>query len=251
MLILAAICDRLNFKDRAIKILTTLNNSSNKNIRDMILHLKSKVKFYDIGKWDILIGWPIDKKIDLEAIKEQNLVDSSDDSNELKVEEKSLSTSGKSKKTKPKKKIIYSTNFISSSDVKESSSKKKKPENEGVKVEGNEEEILKEMTIYDSLDKRYKEMCYMIKLKYYREMHNENGRYEAIMKYDRLEEILCQDSSNEKAFLKLLLILISEGFGDIINNDYIKEFNLLNTKIQIKAYARRLVRNIVKDKTEE
>lgn len=222
LLILAAIYERLNLKKKCISLLKTVQNFDNQKIKQLIQEIeRNKIKFYNIEKWDSIIGWSIDIDTYLSEKQKEQIIN---EPIKKTVISPNLDTKESKKKSEKETKKV---NIISGSFSKKDSKKLSKNP-----IEKKQEKD--ELTIYESLNNQYKQMVYYLKLQYYKEMYNTTTRKDATFKYDRLEEILCQKVSNKNAFRQLLLMFIGAGYSNIIENYYQEEYQILSSQINKK-----------------
>lgn len=230
LLVMAAIYERLNLKKKCISTLKMINNYDNKKINKLIQEVKSKKKYYNIEKWDSIIGWSI-YNVDIyleEKQKETNknrIIQKQKEINKMIQTEKKVESINLP--IKDSKKEIKKAKIISGSFQK---TKSKNINNKSIEIKQDKNEP----TIYETLNNQYKQMIYYLKLQYYREMYDPKTRKDATFKYDRLEEILLSKSSNKNAFRQLLLMLVGAGYSGIIENDYEEEYQIISDQINRK-----------------
>lgn len=201
-LILAAIYERLNLKKKCIEILSGLSVFGSRKIKKIIQEVKNNKKFYDIAKWDSIIGWSRNEIIDIVDDEKNTPVNlKNDDDVLLKKESKKL----KSKEKQPPKKMICSNDILPVNNSVSSSKRKKQVSS-----------VIKN-TVYDVLDNGYKDLCFFVQKYLYVKMQDDSSRMGAIKLYDRLEELLCRDSSDEDSKQKVMDFLIR--VGNVIANE--------------------------------
>lgn len=228
LLVKAAIYERLNLKKKCIEILKMINHYDDKKIKQLIQKIENnKVKYYNIEKWDSIIGWSIEQ-VDTYLEEKQKAVVANRIVQIKKTIDQATFPTKDSKKEPKNAKIIFG-----SFSKKES----KKINNKSIEIKQEK----KEPTIYELLNNQYKQMIYYLKLQYYREMYNPETRKDATFKYDRLEEILNQKVSNKNAFRQLLLMLVGAGYKEVIKNDYQEEYQIISNQISRKKQEIKLL----------
>ena len=238
LLIKLAIYEKLGLLNIGIKQLKQNTIFPDKLKKQLLTQFERKSKFYNLGNWDSLIGW-FDETRPLEKIQKNYVKENGAASENLlasipAVQSKDTESS-KIQKIIPKKqnnpKRVFKTNIgvtnMVPSKVKE---EKKKP----TKIKNNQGT----KTLYDTLDQTYKKMILNLKIKYYKDMHNEEKKQSALYKYDRLEEAL-SSKPNIKNFDILLLMLIGDGDDSLdieqsipkkYNDEYKKVLNKINSR---------------------
>ena len=186
-----------------------------------------------------MIGW-FDETQPLEKIQKNYVKDNGVAASENllasipEVQSKNTESS-KIQKTIPKKqnnpKSVFKTNIgVTNAVPSKVKEEKKKP----TKIKNNQDP----KTLYDTLDQTYKKMILNLKIKYYKDMHNEEKKQSALYKYDRLEEAL-SSKPDIKNFDILLLMLIGDGDNGLdieqsipkkYNDEYKKVLNKINSR---------------------
>ncbi len=224
-LIKLAIYDRLGYKKqtiiKSIKSSTVLDSILKK---ELISYIENKKSFFDLGKWDDLIGW--DSNIDeyhenVASLKKDNCSNNSspDISTIQQTNKKKLD---KVLDAKPVELSMKKINKVSTSPtlLNKSHHKNKKISSP------------KKNTVYDILNDGYKEKVFELKLNYYIDMESTEKRKSAIYKYDRLEDILVSEPSQNN--LELLLLMLVGDMNLNIEKEYPKEYSKILQKINIK-----------------
>lgn len=203
------------------------------------MQFERKSKFYNLGNWDSLIGWfdetkPLEK-VQEACVKENDVASGNPSTSIPEVQSKNIEPS-RIQKTIPKKqnnpKSIFKTNIGITNTVP---SKVKEEQKKPTKIKNNQGP----KTLYDTLDQAYKKMILNLKIKYYKDMHDEEKKQSALYKYDRLEESLSSKPSI-KNFDILLLMLIGDGDGSLdIEQSIPKEYNGEYKKVLNKINSRR------------
>ena len=238
LLIKLAIYEKLGLLNIGIKQLKQNTIFSDKLKKQLLMQFERKSKFYNLGNWDSLIGWvdetkPLEK-IQKNCVKENVVVSKNLLASIPEVQSKNTESS-KIQKTIPKKqnnpKSVFKTNIgVTNTVPSKVKEEKKKP----TKIKNNQGP----KTLYDTLDQTYKKMILNLKIKYYKDMHNEEKKQSALYKYDRLEEAL-SSNPNIKNFDILLLMLIGDGDDSLdieqsipkkYNDEYKKVLNKINSR---------------------
>ena len=238
LLIKLAIYEKLGLLNIGIKQLKQNTIFSDKLKKQLLMQLERKSKFYNLGNWDSLIGW-VDETKPLEKIQKnrvkENVVVSKNLLASIPEVQSKNTESSKIQKTIPKKqnnpKSVFKTNIgVTNTVPSKVKEEKKKP----TKIKNNQGP----KTLYDTLDQTYKKMILNLKIKYYKDMHNEEKKQSALYKYDRLEEAL-SSNPNIKNFDILLLMLIGDGDDSLdieqsipkkYNDEYKKVLNKINSR---------------------
>ena len=239
LLIKLAMYEKLGLLNLGMKQLKQNTIFSDKLKKQLLMQFERKSKFYNLGNWDSLIGW-FDETKPLEKVQEacakENDVASGNPSTSItEVQSKNIEPSS-IQKTIPKKqnnpKSIFKTNIGVTNTVP---SKVKEEQKKPTKIKNNQGP----KTLYDTLDQTYKKMILNLKIKYYKDMHDEEKKQSALYKYDRLEESLSSKPSI-KNFDILLLMLIGDGDGSLdIEQSIPKEYNGEYKKVLNKINSRR------------
>ena len=239
LLIKLAMYEKLGLLNLGIKQLKQNTIFDDKLKKQLLMQFERKSKFYNLGNWDSLIGWfdetkPLEK-VRKVCVKENDLASENLSTNISEVQSKNIESS-RIQKTIPKKqnnpKSIFKTNIgVTNTVPSKVKTEKKKP----TKIKNNQGP----KTLYDTLDQTYKKMILNLKIKYYKDMHDEEKKQSALYKYDRLEESLSSKPSI-KNFDILLLMLIGDGDGSLdIEQSIPKEYNGEYKKVLNKINSRR------------
>ena len=237
-LIKLAIYDKLGYKKQAISILknSTIFDVNIKN--KLISYLESKKTMFNLEKWDSLIGWSSDLDEYQKSIKE-----------EVSCEKEKLK---KLEKTNVHEDVVHDTSNISQTMQKVSSIKSNETKNNKIQISlENVSEILdssysinklshkkqksttnNENTVYDLLNKNYKEKVFELKVQYYVDMGVTEKRKSAIYKYDRLEDLLVSKPSQNN--LELVLLMLVGDMNVNIEKEYPKEHIKILQRIKDK-----------------
>ena len=237
-LIKLAIYDKLGYKKQAISILknSTIFDVNIKN--KLIPYLESKKTMFNLEKWDSLIGWSSDLDEYQKSIKE-----------EVSCEKEKLK---KLEKTNVHEDVVHDTSNISQTMQKVSSIKSNETKNNKIQISlENVSEILdssysinklshkkqksttnNQNTVYDLLNKNYKEKVFELKVQYYVDMGVPEKRKSAIYKYDRLEDLLVSKPSQNN--LELVLLMLVGDMNVNIEKEYPKEYVKILQRIKDK-----------------
>ena len=239
LLIKLAMYEKLGLLNLGMKQLKQNTIFSDKLKKQLLMQFERKSKFYNLGNWDSLIGWfdetkPLEK-VQEACVKENDVASGNPSISIPEVQSKNIEPS-RIPKTIPKKqnnpKSIFKTNIGVTNTVP---SKVKKEQKKPTKIKNNQGP----KTLYDTLDQTYKKMILNLKIKYYKDMHDEEKKQSALYKYDRLEESLSSKPSI-KNFDILLLMLIGDGDGSLdIEQSIPKEYKGEYKKVLNKINSRR------------
>ena len=239
LLIKLAMYEKLGLLNLGMKQLKQNTIFSDKLKKQLLMQFERKSKFYNLGNWDSLIGWfdetkPLEK-VQEACVKENDVASGNPSTSISEVQSKNIEPS-RIQKTIPKKqnnpKSIFKTNIGVTNTVP---SKVKEEQKKPTKIKNNQGP----KTLYDTLGQTYKKMILNLKIKYYKDMHDEEKKQSALYKYDRLEESLSSKPSI-KNFDILLLMLIGDGDGSLdIEQSIPKEYNGEYKKVLNKINSRR------------
>lgn len=237
-LIKFAIYDKMGYRKQVIKRLknTAILDTNDKKM--LISYLEKKNNFFDLEKWDSLIGWSsnieeyqnILKEELLEKRKEEKTQENDDIKKDVQNDSSISHTIKRTSKEKISKTKTSRVQVIPREVVRTSNpkySKNKSLHKKKTKIVSTTED-----TVYDILNKEYKEKVFELKVKYYIDMHDPEKRESAIYKYDRLEDILVSKSSQKNLELVLLMLV-----GDMKVNaekEYPKEYSKVLQRINKK-----------------
>ena len=181
-LIKIAIYEKLRMNKKALEIIKELEEKGQKDrvTNEIKERLKSKkIKAYDLGKWDEIIGWA-----QVAEVPEDGEIVLSED---------------------------------------------KQVENE------NDEESIQGETIKKNLPEGVKNAIKEIMKKYYVKMQpqvgNNQERSKYIKRYDKLEILLETEEANKRAKMELMLMLVNEGYANIVKEKYPEEYEFIREVI--------------------
>ena len=239
LLIKLAVYEKLGLLNLGKKKLKQSTIFDDKLKKQLLVQFERKSKFYNLGNWDNLIGW-FDETRPLEKVqrvyaKENDVANENLSIGIPEVQSENVKSS-RIQKTIPKKQsnteIVFKTNIEVTNTI---SSKVKKEKKKPTKIKNNQGP----QTLYDTLNQTYKKMILNLKIKYYKDMHDEEKKQSALYKYDRLEESLSSKPSI-KSFDILLLMLIGDGDDNLdIEKSIPKEYSGEYKKVLNKINSRR------------
>ena len=190
LLIKLAVCEKLGLLNMATKLLKQDTVLDCKLKKQLISQFARKNRFYNLEKWDSLIGWFSELELEKDEI-EDCLADS-----DIKItEHASLPVKNddvcKNLEIRESKKQNFSKKNRRVIEITSSKTKLDKDKQKSQKIN-------KRKTLDEMLNQTYKEMILKLKIKYYIEMYNEETKKAAMYKYDRLEDILSSEPSIKK-----------------------------------------------------
>ena len=245
LLIKIAIYEKLGLINICKNLLKQDKILNDKIKKQLIIQFEKKNKFYNLEKWDTLIGWfselnKVEKKPSQEYLKNKEIVVKDLSMKKSSIHVTKEQTDKEIIKTPNNKDIVAvpsnkdiakeSRKVIRITSSKTGISKKKK---QNIKNKDNTK------TLNDMLNQTYKEMILNLKIKYYKEMHDLEKRQAAIYKYDRLEDILSSEP-NIRNFDLLLLMLIGDGDNRLkLEQSIPKQYNDEYKKVLSRINSRR------------
>lgn len=117
------------------------------------------------------------------------------------------------------------------------------------KTKQNKEE--KTILIKNELSNRVQGIIEEINKMYYVKMQKVNvNQSKYIKKYDKLESILYCKNTNKRAWLELMLVLINEGYRDIVKDEFSKDYGFIDGIIE-QYYAKTLKPGEAKKQIDE
>ncbi len=228
LLIKLAVYEKLGLLNMATKLLKQDTVLDCKLKKQLISQFARKNRFYNLEKWDSLIGWF--SELELEKDEIENCLADSDikitENASLPVKNDDVCKNLENSKSKKNRRVIE----ITSSKTKLDKDKQKS------------QKINKRKTLDEMLNQTYKEMILKLKIKYYIEMYNEKTKKSAMYKYDRLEDILSSEPSI-KNFELLLLMLVGDGGNSLeieqsIPDKYSDEYTKVLRKINSRSHRK-------------
>ncbi len=228
LLIKLAVYEKLGLLNMATKLLKQDTVLDCKLKKQLISQFARKNRFYNLEKWDSLIGWFSELELEKDEI-EDCLADSDikiTENASLPVKNDDICKNLENSKSKKNRRVIE----ITSSKTKLDKDKQKS------------QKINKRKTLDEMLNQTYKEMILKLKIKYYIEMYNEETKKAAMYKYDRLEDILSSEPSI-KNFELLLLMLVGDGGNSLeieqfIPDKYTDEYAKVLRKINSRSHRK-------------
>src|SRR5574344_90044 len=242
---LAAIYERVNNPKRAVEILNSISERGN-SINTIINNLKNKkAKFYDMAKWDTLIGWFSEGSINYEEVN-KNVSSVNERKENANKEKLAVKAEPVAKKVDtpilPKnQKTVRKTFTITSAKtdiIDDNKEEKLAPKNSAnisdAKVKKNKNNVLKynENSIYSNMNDEFKSAIYEIKLDLYSKMKIDGEGTTMLTIYDYLERSLGADRNNDRAIDNILIILISEGYDSLVAKNYPEKYQTFNELIK-------------------
>ena len=238
LLIKLAMYEKLGLLNLGKKMLKQSTFFDDKLKKQLLVQFERKSKFYNLGNWDNLIGW-FDETRPLEKVqrvyaKENDVANENLSIGIPEVQSENVKSS-RIQKTIPKKQsnteIVFKTNIEVTNTI---SSKVKKEKKKPTKIKNNQDP----KTLYDTLNQTYKKMILNLKIKYYKDMHDEEKKQSALYKYDRLEEALSAKPCI-KNFDTILLMLIGDSDDNLdieksIPEKYSGEYKKVLSKINYR-----------------
>lgn len=241
-LIKLAIYDRLGNKKQGIEDLKK-NSFLDINIKkSLISHLQKNKTFFDLEKWDSLIGWSssIEKyqKTQKEELIEKQNHEENQESDSIKKVVPDISSVSHNIKKVSNAKVNETKNNLVQVVPKNTSNKHFKNKSACKKAKGSS---TKKDTIYGVLNNNYKEKVFELKVKYYIDMHELDKRDSTIYKYDRLEELLASKPSQNN--MELLLLMLVGDINVNVEDKYPKEYSKVLQRINNKKIEYRNRKN--------
>ena len=245
LLIKIAIYEKLGLINICKNLLKQDKILNDKIKKQLIIQFEKKNKFYNLEKWDTLIGWfseleKVEKEPRQEYLKNKEIV-----TKDLSMKKSSAPVS----KKQSNKEIIKAPNnkeinaISNNKDIAKESRKVIRITSSKIGSDKKKKQIIKNKgnikTLNDMLNQTYKEMILNLKIKYYKEMHDLEKRQAAIYKYDRLEDILSSEP-NIRNFDLLLLMLIGDGDNRLkLEQSIPKQYNDEYKKVLSRINSRR------------
>ena len=240
-LVLIAVYERMGQKQNALNVIKRMqqNGIEVKGISIIKERIKSnKAQIYDMTKWDELIGWnvsPIEYKeennITIENKKEEKLLDKEiPRSTEKENRGKKLESSNIEEKNK----------YIIQKGIKQESKGNTKTSSTSRVKENKEKQAQK---IGETIRENTKSAVNKIGITYYAKMRLCSDKAEDIYKeaervrkyikkYDKLQSILECSEQNKRAKMELMLVLINEGYSNIVETEYPAEYKFINSLVE-------------------
>ena len=234
-LVLIAVYERMGQKQNALNVIKRMqqNGVEVKGISIIKERIKSnKVQIYDMTKWDELIGW----NVSTIEYKEEN-------KEEEKLLDKEIlrSTEKENRGKKIESSNIEENNkYIIQKGIKQESKGNTKTSSTS-RVKENKEKQAKK--IGETIRENTKSAVNKIGITYYAKMWLCSDRAEDIYKetervrkyikkYDKLQSILECSEQNKRAKMELMLVLINEGYSNIVETEYPDEYKFINSLVE-------------------
>ena len=245
LLIKIAIYEKLRLINICKNLLKQDKILDDKIKKQLMIQFEKKNKFYNLEKWDTLIGWfseleKVEKEPRQEYLENKEIV-----TKDLSMKKSSTPVS----KKQSNKEIIKAPNnkeinaISNNKDISKESRKVIRITSSKTGISKKKKQNIKNKdnikTLNDMLNQTYKEMILNLKIKYYKEMHDLEKRQAAIYKYDRLEDILSSEP-NIRNFDLLLLMLIGDGDNRLkLEQSIPKQYNDEYKKVLSRINSRR------------
>lgn len=260
-LILIAMYQKLGQKKNALQTLRNVKRQGDypKLLNQIEESLKTKkVKLFPYEAWEKLIGWKVtgadvQKEIENERERKEELKKLEQQKNrekgevvkqqeqEVKSDDIKTMNSNKGKIKTNKQTEIVQTVLEKTTKPKIKTNSKKK--------EKKEEKIV---LIKDKLSNKVQDTIEEIEKKYYVKMQQvDSAQSKYIKKYDKLESILECKNTNKRAQMELMLVLINEGYRDVVKEEFPEEDYKFIDEIIKQYYAKTLKPQDAKKQIDE
>ena len=224
-----AIYEKIGQRQRALELIKQMEKEglASKELTEIKERIKSKkAKIFDITNWDKVLGWQLEKSKEEEewqkkfeekhngietakkVIKELQPREEIKHTSSLKLDEKAV-----------KKESVwkYSKEVVEKKSKKKSEQKRKKDNLSTTKKE----------TIAGAMSPVMQDVIKKLNLTYYVKMQPTNSdvvvQNKYIKKYDKLQSILECSTSNRRAQMELMLVLMNEGYGEVVEKSFARE----------------------------
>ncbi len=254
-----AIYEKLGQIQKALAVIKEIQNYEElrgKELNILKERLKSKKKgIYDLASWDEIIGWEIvtnyqiaetvdngqkdqDKSKQEKSNKESEIKPYTKCTNEIastSEERVKGNVDNFQNQMKPKAQQSKNTHVILDTTNNVGQREKSKKKNNTNKPN----EIARE-TIFANLSETLKGVIDEINRTYYVKMQQTNIQGNYVKKYDKLQSILECKETNRRAKMELMLVLINEGYRDIVKEEFPEEdYKFIDETIK-EYYGKRL-----------
>ena len=234
-LVLIAVYERMGQKQNALNVIKRMqqNGIEVKGISIIKERIKSnKAQIYDMTKWDELIGWNVSTiEYKEENKEEEKLLD--------KEIPRSTEKENRGKKLESSN-IEENNKYIIQKGIKQESKGNTKASSTS-RVKENKEKQAKK--IGETIRENTKSAVNKIGITYYAKMRLCSDRAEDIYKetervrkyikkYDKLQSILECSEGNKRAKMELMLVLINEGYSNIVETEYQTEYKFINSLVE-------------------
>ena len=241
-LVLIAVYERTGQKQNALNVIKRMqqNGIEVKGISIIKERIKSnKAQIYDMTKWDELIGWnvsPIEYKEE-----ENNTTIENKEEEKLLDKEIPRSTEKENRGKKLESSNIEENNkYIIQKGIKQESKGNTKTSSTSRVKENKEKQAQK---IGETIRENTKSAVNKIGITYYAKMRLCSDKAEDIYKeaervrkyikkYDKLQSILECSEQNKRAKMELILVLINEGYSNIVETEYPAEYKFINSLVE-------------------
>ena len=240
-LVLIAVYERTGQKQNALNVIKRMqqNGIEVKGISIIKERIKSnKAQIYDMTKWDELIGWNVSP---IEYKEENNTTIENKEEEKLLDKEIPRSTEKENRGKKLESSNIEENNkYIIQKGIKQESKGNTKTSSTSRVKENKEKQAQK---IGETIRENTKSAVNKIGITYYAKMRLCSDKAEDIYKeaervrkyikkYDKLQSILECSEQNKRAKMELMLVLINEGYSNIVETEYPAEYKFINSLVE-------------------
>lgn len=225
------ICEKLGQRQRALELIRQMETDglSSKELTKIKERIRSKkAKIFDLASWDNILGWQSEKSKEEEE-RQRKLYEKHSIKKRPKevVESEQSREERKPSSLKPSKKhakqeVIWKTSKEGIVGVQREKAKKQQKGKDGNPTEKKEK-----ITIAEGMHPIMQEAIKKINLHYYVKMQPTNNdvavQNKYIKKYDKLQSILECSSTNKRAQMELMLVLMNEGYGEVVEKSFPQE----------------------------
>ena len=258
-LVLIAVYERTGQKQNALNVIKRMqqNGIEVKGISIIKERIKSnKAQIYDMTKWDELIGWNVSP---IEYKEENNTTIENKEEEKLLDKEIPRSTEKENRGKKLESSNIEENNkYIIQKGIKQESKGNTKTSSTSRVKENKEKQAQK---IGETIRENTKSAVNKIGITYYAKMRLCSDKAEDIYKeaervrkyikkYDKLQSILECSEQNKRAKMELMLVLINEGYSNIVETEYPAEYKFINSLVE-EYKKREKTADVVKKEIDE
>ncbi len=244
-LIKIAIYEKLGQKRNALQVIEQIRAEgiTIKGITEIRDRLKSKkVAFFDLDKWDQIIGWDVSKTEEYE--QELRNVNNTEQNDRLKTQENNIIKTeppvSSEKVLKPKNRA-KERRYVTSEDIAKNNIKPSAKNDEKKQTPKKQKWDNKEITILQTLSYTLKQTIEEINYKYYVEMQPKVTK--SILSkeyYDLLQDIGKTNLEEKKRRTKLMQDILKEVYGDgQIREKYVKKYDKLQSILECSSDNKR------------
>ncbi len=244
-LIKIAIYEKLGQKRNALQVIEQIRAEgiTIKGITEIRDRLKSKkVAFFDLDKWDQIIGWDVSKTEEYE--QELRNVNNTEQNDRLKTQENNIIKTeppvSSEKVLKPKNRA-KERRYVTSEDIAKNNIKPSAKNDEKKQTPKKQKWDNKEITILQTLSYTLKQTIEEINYKYYVEMQPKVTK--SILSkeyYDLLQDIGKTNLEEKKRRTKLMQDILKKVYGDgQIREKYVKKYDKLQSILECSSDNKR------------